>query len=219
LAIPIGDTTEDVSLTIINRTVTKWFEELLNRKFSLAQRTQYYDGTGTQKLLLRCRPVFPLPGTPQQITVNVDTSGYYGTAPGGFASDPNNIPLVYGTDFTLKIDQDDGSSRSGILIRINDFWPKPQVRQIGYLTPFVGDDTGSIQVTYVAGFTVDSLPAELTMAAELVVSKLRYVLPLGVELGSESYEERSISALADAKNYILTPTIRAMILSHRNWTW
>ena len=156
--------------------------------------------------------MFPSP-TPQ---VFVDEGGYYGAASGAFNA--GTTALTYGTDFTVQWDQEDGTSRSGIVVRIGDVWPKPSVRQRGYLSPYVWDDTGSVKVVYTAGHTVDTIPAQLRMAAKLLVARLRYLFPLGMELGSESYEERSIGLVAERDNYILS-VVKPMIHSHRNWKW
>ena len=175
-------------------------------------RTEYYNGTNSQRLLLRSRPVFTTP-TPQ---VFVDSGGYFGSVSGAFTG--ANDALTYGVDFCLDIDQEDGTSRSGILIRFNDFWPKRYVRQAGYLTPFVTPSYGSVKVIYQAGFTVDTLPAVFRLAMNLLVAKLRWIFPLGLELNSESYEERNIGIAASQKNYMLN-LVTPMLKPYSNWKW
>lgn len=179
----------------------------------LKSRSEYYDGTGTQKLLLRQRPVFPV----SPFEVVIDGSGYWGSASGSFTGDSATV-LEYGRDFAVKIDQDDGSSRSGILLRINDYWPRPGARQAGLLSPFMVGGFGNIKVTYTAGFTIDSLPAGFRTACNLLVAAMRYVLPLGMPLTGESYEERNISLGAEKKDY-LTGLIRPYLWTYRNWKW
>lgn len=219
LDIPNGDLSEDKKLLILIDQATSWIEELLNRKIFFKTRTEYYKGTGTQKMLLRSRPVFPNPPNPiySPIQVTYDPNGYFGAASGSFnTSNGTATLLTYGVDYTLQIDEDDGSSRSGILIRIGDYWWKPFVRQAGLLTPFVGSDTGSYQVIYSAGYFVDSLPPILRQACNLLIAKMWYVFPLGLELGSESYEERSISTLAEKKDYMLG-LVKPELITFRNW--
>lgn len=216
LEIDPRNTNEDKKLGFFIEYATAWIEELLNRDFSFKSRTQYYCGTGTQQLLLRNRPVNPTPPAPYSaISVVVDENGNFGQTSGAFTG-PTSLPLVLGTDYVLVIDEDNGTSRSGILKRINDYWNKPFVRQTGLLSPFVGEDTGSIQVTYTAGFTVDTLPSSLRLACNLLVAKMRYVFPLGIELGSENYEDRSISALMEKKDYLIS-LVAPLIMTHRNW--
>lgn len=221
------DHSDDLRLAFINTWVSSWIEELLNRpNLSYAIRTEYYPGTGTQKLCLQSRPVypagtqaaFPLVPTPIDPIVVTNQRGYYNEAPNAF-NDPPNTPLVYGQDFALMLDnQPDGSSRSGILVRIGNYWNRPWCRMQGRLSPFVGEAFGNIQVTYSGGFSYDTLPGTIQMAANLLAMKLRYLLPTGLEIGSESYEERSISVINSSKSYLLS-TVRPMLYQYRNWKW
>lgn len=211
LEIPEEDTSEDLKLSFIIELVSNWIEEVINRPgLTFRSRTQYYKGSGTSKLLLRSRPVFTEP----TIQVWVDEAGNFGSRSGSFDS---TTSLTYGEHFCLQIDQDDEiSSRSGILLRIGDVWPKPPVRQRGYLTPFIGDGRGEVKVTYSAGYTVDTLPSVFRLATNLLVARLRYVLPLGMELNAESYEERNISLATEQKDYLLA-MVRPMLMQFKNW--
>jgi len=213
LEIDPNNTTEDVKLNFLITWASAWIEEILNRPgFSYSVRTEYYNGTGTQRITLRGRPVFQSP-TPQ---VWVDDHGYYGARSGAF--DGDNEELTYGNDFTIAWDQPDGTSRSAILVRIGNYWDKPTVRSAGLLSPYIGPAFGNVKVTYAAGYTVDTLPVVFRMATNLLVARMRYLLPIGMEIGSESYEERSISVISDSKQY-LTGLIRPMILPYRNWSF
>jgi hypothetical protein len=179
----------------------------------LKSRTEYYNGTGTQKLLLRQRPVFVTTAP----AVVIDSGGYWGQASGSFAAD-SATTLTFGEDFAIQIDQDDGSSRCGIMLRINNYWPRPGARQAGMLAPFMVGGFGNVRVTYTAGFTVDSLPSGFRTACNLLVAAMRYVFPLGMPLNSESYEERSIGIASEKKDY-LTGLIRPYLWPYRNWKW
>lgn len=210
LAIPVENTTEDVQLSLYLEFASGLIEEVLNRSLFFRSRTEYYDGTGTQRLNLRSRPVYTTPA----IEVWHDRDGWYGSNSDAFQGNP----MTYGRDFCLVIDQDNGTSRSGILIRINDVWPRFSYREQGYLSPFVKKGMGNIKVIYTAGYTVDDLPAPLRAACDLLVARYRYVFPLGMELSSESYEERSISNMANARDYLLS-LIKPMVYPYRNWSW
>jgi len=211
LEIPFENTQEDSKLLFLMEYATSWIEEILNRPgLFYRQRTEYYNGTGTQKLLLKSRPVFP-----ENMQVYVNQQGYYGANSGAFQS---NTQLTYGSNYVLWIDQDDGSSRNGILLRINGYWPRPFARQQGWLTSFISQDTGSVKVVYYGGYTVDSLPSQLRLACNILVSKMRYLMPVGMELSSEGYEERSISIVNKEKDYLLS-TVKDLILTYRNWKW
>lgn len=204
--------TEDKKLGFMIRQASAWMEEVLDRPgFSYKERTEFYNGTGTSKLLLRSRPVRPATG----ISVWVDQTGFWGASSGSFNA---QTQLTFGTDFSLWIDREDGSSRNGILIRNHAYWPKPMIREAGYLSPFRGEGLGCIKVQYSGGYLVDDMPAQLRLAATLLVAKLRAVLPYGSEMNSESYEERSISVALSEKNKLLG-LIEPMIGPYRNRYW
>lgn len=210
LDIPTSDTGDDAKLLILIEQAGDVIEEFLGRKGRLIkkERTEYYRGTATQKLLLRCRPVFTTP----TIAVRVDEGGYFGAPSDSFDSE---TALVYGDDFTLQIDQDDGTSRSAILWRLSDVWPRPSVRKRGYLTPHVGEDKGSIRVVYTAGYTVDTLPPAFRLATNILVARLRILFPYGYILTSEGYEERNVSYHVND----LFDLIRPLLWSYRNFVF
>ncbi len=212
LGIDPANTNQDIKLSLFLDVASQWIEEILDRPLNFKSRTEYYAGTGTQKRLLRARPVYTDP-VPQ---VFLDEMGFYGARSGSFGT---TTQLTWGTDFVLQLlPSDEGWCRSGLLIRINNFWPKPPVRERGYLSPYVGDSFGSIKVIYTAGFLYDNLPAPLRMAVNFLVARFNYVWPLGLELNSESYEERSISIVNSEKHKLLA-LVTPMILPYRNWRW
>lgn len=215
LEIDPDDTQEDARLWFYIEWASAWIEEIINRPGLIYKtRTEYYQGTGTQKLLLRSRPVYLTPA----MEVYVDEAAYWGQSPGPPPPYDTNTLLTQGQDYALQIDTDDGTSRCGILYRLNQFWPKPSYRQTGYLTPFIGPDRGSIKIVYTAGYTVDTLPAPFRAATNLLVAKMRYLFPLGMEIHSEAYEERSISLLQERKDYLLS-NVKDMIMPYRNYRW
>jgi hypothetical protein len=214
LEIAPDNTTEDKKLWFFVEYASDLIEELLDRRgMSFAARTQYYDGSGTPLLRLRSRPVHVSP----EIQVYVDEQGGYGQVSGSF--DSSTTALTYGTDFYLKLSPDDATrSRSGLLVRHNNFWNKRSARQRGLLAPFVAPGFGSIKVVYSGGYTVEDLPPAFRAATNLLVARLRYLFPLGMPIGSESYEERHISLLDQRKDYLMS-LVRPMILSYRNWSF
>ena len=219
LQIDPNDHAEDFTLNLYNGWVAEIFEEILDRPISYQIRTVVYPGTGTQKLNLRHRPVYPITAPAKAssipftaLSVIVDDGANYGENSGAFTG----TPLTYGSDYCIRIDQDDGGSREAILYRVNDYWPRPFVRQQGSLSPFVGDDLGSVQVTSTAGYTVDTLPGTLRMAADWLITKLAYFFPLGMQLSSESYIDRSIGINENQRRYLIG-SVKPMILFHKNW--
>ena len=204
------DNTEDKKLGFYNEMAGNLIEELLNRDFTYKLRTEYYNGTNTQKLLLKARPVYTTP----TMQVWQDGQGAWGQSSDSF---PDNSMLTYGTDYALQIDQDNGSSRCGILQRLRGWvWNQPFYRSAGLLTPYLGSSQGSIKIIYQAGYSVDTLPAAFRLAADILVDKIRYLFPLGQPLSSESYEERSISLIAERKDWMLAD-IKPLIMSYRNY--
>ena len=213
LDIDPANTTADKNLGFLLENVSQWIEEFLCRPgMSRAARTEYYGGNGRQRLPLRSRPVYTSP----TILVYEDESGYFGSPTSSF--DAATTALTYGTDFALDIDSEDGSSRSGLLIRINDTWAKPQVRERGFLSSFVGQAYGTLKITYTAGYTVDNLPASIRLACNILIAKIRHLLPFGFFLTSESYEDRSVGYLLPHKRTLMAD-VEPMLLPFKNWHW
>ena len=203
------DSSEDLKLNFFIEQASQWIEEFLNRPgMEYKSRTEYYKGTGTQKLQLRARPVYTSP----TIQVSVDETGYYGQPTDSF---PSTTALTVGDDFVLQLDQPDGTSRCGILLRLQDNWPKASIRQRGYLSPYIGEGFGTIKVVYTAGYRVENLPASLRFACNMIVAKMRYMFPLGMELSSESYEERAISILSH-RDYLFGQ-VKPLLYPFRNF--
>jgi hypothetical protein len=201
---------EDVKLLFYVEYASDIIAEVLDRPGLWSKaRTEYYNGTGTQKLLLKSRPVLTSP----TILVREDESGFFGSASGTFGTD---TALTYGEDFHLWIDQDDGSSRCGILLRDGDFWPRPASRQTGLLSPFLGEGFGNIRVIYTGGYTLDTLPGAFRLAAALLIARLRLIFPLGVILSSENYEDRGVSYSIPDRNKLLE-MVKPLVFSYRNW--
>ncbi len=211
LEIDPDNTSEDVNLNFFNEWASAWFEEWINRPILRRERTEYYNGTGTQKINLKSRPVYSTP-TPACV---IDDNGAFGTSSGAFTG----TALVWGTDFTLWFDnQEDGSCRNGILLRLNNVWPNRAVRVPGLLSPFTEKGVGNIRITYTAGYTVDTLPAQLRMSMNLLIAKMRFIFPLGLDLTSDSYEERSLSWANQNKTYFLS-LVNPLWFPYRNWRW
>ena len=211
LEIDPGDTSEDLKIGFLIDQAAGLIDDFLGRNVTFRSRTQYYNGTGTQKLNLRARPVYTSP----TIQCWEEDSGFFGQPTDAFPSDSE---LTYGEDFVLWVDEDDGTSRNGILVRKTAYWPRVMIRERGLLTPFQASGFGNIKVIYSAGYYVDNLPPQFRLAANLLIGKLRYICPLGMELGSESYEERSVSYITPRKNYLLS-LIAPILFQHRNWKW
>lgn len=205
------NTAEDKALLIYNQWMTSVVEEVCGRKFTYGLYTEYYKGTGSLKLVLKKRPVYVSPSPP---LVYIDQGGFFGSASGAFTG--QNTQLFYGSDFCMDIDQDDNTSRSGILYRIGDFWQKIPYRQEGYLFPFVGPDLGSYKIVYYGGFTVSQLPGAFRLACAELVAGIRYLFPTGLPTTAENYEDRAISLSPSQYDYLLS-LARPRLSTYRNW--
>lgn len=215
LNIPISDTSMDYALNYYIQVATSLIAEFLDRgQFYVQSRTEYYNGSGTQKLLLKHRPVFIDP-EPQAWT---DLTGMWGEASDAFSG----TALTFGTDFGVWLDTVNPTtgvmdkSRCGILVRKSDYWAKPSIRQQGFLSPFIGPSFGNVKVIYTAGYSLADMPAQLRMACIETVAHLKYLFPLGLAISSESYEERHITLDSKNKNFIFGQ-VKHLISSLKNW--
>lgn len=210
LSIDQDNTIEDTLLMFQIEWASGLIEDYLDRRLGIDTTTEYYQGTDTQRIQLRRRPA-----TPADMSVWVQQDGFFGAASGSFDS---GSLLVYGVDYVLDVDQPDGTSRSGILIRTRTTWPRMWIRVPGLLSPFRYPTYGSVKVTYTAGYTVDTMPAPVRLACNLLVMKMRNLMPLGQEVGSESYEERHISYATRNKDYLMS-LVKPILHTYRNWSF
>lgn len=217
------DGTEDAKLLLLAEDASNLIEEWLNRNRSTSinfdnlskkARTEYYDGTNNNQLVLRHRPVWTSATGDTDPQAWVSLNGFFGQASGAFTD--STAQLTYGDDFVLRVDQPDGTSRSAILYRIGDFWPRSQVRRRGLLSPYIDDGRGEVKIIYTAGYTPDTIPPAFRLAANMLVARLRAFFPYGERIQSESYEERSVSYNLPDRDKLFD-LIKSVIWSYRNW--
>lgn len=208
-----GDKSEDKKLFILLDLASDWLGEAMGITGGIdkKERTEYYNGNGKALLNLKHRPVFTTPA----LQVSSSLSGFFGSPSGSFDSD---TLLTYGTDYCLKIDQDDGTSRCGTLIKIRGYWPTQGRRDVGLLSPYVAPGQGSVKIVYTAGWTIDTLPSMIRQACDLLVARLANIWPVGMELNSENYIDRSISAVVSEKSKLMA-LITPLVISRRNWSF
>ena len=215
LQIPLEDHSQDYALNYYIMTAVDMIGEFLNRpNFYKKSRTEYYNGTGTQKLLLNSRPVYISP----EPVVKTDLTGAWGEDSDAFSGDA----LEFGTDYAVWLDEVNPAtgvmdrSRCGILVRKSAYWDKPIIRQQGFLSPFVGQAFGNIQIVYTAGYTLDNMPPRVRMATIELVGRMKYLFPVAVPISSESYEERHITFSIGEKNYLFGQC-KHLLSSMRNY--
>lgn len=181
LGIPTTDTSEDNKLNqLITEVEASVLRYLRRGNFISEQKTEYYDGTGRETLVLRRRPVTAV------AAVYRDSQGYGGQNPDGFAS---TSILTAGSDYFIP-SLDENEQNGGILIAIGSG---------GF---FVGDyenvgqwpvGRGNIKVTYTAGY--NTIPDELTLAVNQMIAAIRAGTEKGGLIGSETFGEYSYSLL------------------------
>lgn len=155
-----SNTASDETLILLIEEVSSLVEEYCGRKFGTATVTEFYSGDNTPVLVLRQRPVAAI--------INIWTSerGYWGQGEDAFDSD---ALLVAGDDYVLEKDQSDGSSRCGLVHRLNGVWSRPFVVDAGNLSAWAPEGTGNVKVQYTAGF--GAIPGGVALAVQLTVAR------------------------------------------------
>jgi hypothetical protein len=213
-----GDTSEDTLIGLFMNQASAAIETWCDRQFSQALYTQYLLGNGLSEIDLLNRPIYPLGTTnfPTPMAVYEDENGFWGSNSSSF--DPTTTLLTYGTDYAMEIDQQDGSSRSGILYKINGFWTIPFTYRPGVISSFTGPGTGNIKVVYVGGYS--AVPPDIQLALFLQIAAVRNAKNYGHLLASESRGDgagsTSYSAQLRSKAGILTPEVTSLLAAYRN---
>lgn len=180
LEINLDDRSEDVRLSFWLKMACAVLEQYTGPVFRM-ERTEYHGGNGTPRLVLKCRPAYtnPIP------RVWVDRAGKFGQASGSFAA---VTELKFGDDFVLWLDssKDDTRSDRAILLRSAGLWERVGVRKAGLLSPYEEENPGTIKVVYTGGYYAEDLPYDMILACVQTVSRIRFMMPLGLPLGSDS---------------------------------
>lgn len=225
LGISASDTSQDSRLAQILTGVEAGVKAYLKRDVESATYTEFYDGSGKPKLVLRQYPVTSV------TTVHLDARGYYGTPSDAFAS---TTLLTAGTDYVLP-KEDSGGSRPGFLLRIGGptvsgevgWWP-PSAWNAGYPSGHLltgrgptawPRGRGNLKVVYVAGYT--SVPADIALAVDQTAAWVSRNGPQGgFGLTGESLEDYSYN-LASAAIGALPElgSARQLLAPYRRLEW
>lgn len=198
LHLGITGTTEDTYLDMLIEQVDQLIKSYVGQTIERQTVTEYHAGNNTPLLVTRQRPVASL------TSVRVDAYGAYGQASDPF---PAATLQTAGIDYALRIDRPDGTSRSGIVQRLNGVWPAVFRRQSGLLTPAIEPGQGNIKIVYVAGYL--QVPKDLELAANTLIGSIRHNRRHGAgQMTSESYQGYSYSlqlseSLLDPVKHIL----------------
>jgi hypothetical protein len=171
------DTTLDPQLNQLLAAVDAAIKKQLKQNFEEDTYTEFYDGTGSERLYLRQTPV-----QSTGLTVYEDSNGNYGQTSGAFAA---STLLTLGTDYVLAVDQPDGTSLQGVLVRLYGVWSGRTLYGPKELTGSPSDALGSIKVTYTAGY--ETIPYDLAMAANQIVAWAASATD-GQAMRSENYD-------------------------------
>lgn len=200
LGMPESETSEDIFLTQILAQAEALVRKYVRQTWAVpsASYTQYLNGRNSDTIVLKHKPVVSI------TSVYLDPSGFWGTGDSAFAA---ATLLTAGTDYALEPDQSDGGSYSGILRRINGVWPPAVQFTRGNLYSAMVDSKGPVKVTYVAGFATGAVPADITLAVNLVSANLR-LFRLGAPMSGSSYDGFSVNLVRG--KYSMNPLEPAM---------
>jgi hypothetical protein len=230
------DTNPDLILNFLLEMASDWILTWLDRhEIAYGFRTEWYDGKGTQKLVLRTHPMFVDSGRPMYVFDYCDNMnvGNYGAAlgtsggpqfvSGQWVSGTGPVsPLTYGTCYFPKFDtpNPDGGppviSKCGVLIRNQGTWGKQWARSWGLLTPFQVTAWGQIQVCYWGGYTVDTLPPTLRRICAELVARCWFRLPVGLDLTGDTYQEKTVSIMTGNRDWLMRPCY-GELQAFRSW--
>lgn len=184
LLLGISGTDQDTLLDYLIAEADVIIEGYLGRRIEQETFTEYYSGTGDDRLWLHNTPVASI------TSIHQDNGGYFGQGSDAFAA---ATLLTEGSDYVLE--RDDASetepSASGCVFRIGGIWNRPQVRRRGQLCSEPGSGKGNIKVVYVGGFAV--VPKDLEFCANRLVVQLYKFRKKPSGISSESFEDYSYS--------------------------
>lgn len=164
LDIESNDLTQDARLEQMRQQSEQAVLTYLNRNsLERVTYTEYYDGNGLTKLVLRNIPVVSITSIYED-----RNGGYYGDAVSAF---PTSSLLTAGVDYVL---QRDGKSpevgKSGMVIRIGSVWPALSERIYGLLAGDSVNGIGNVKITYIAGYA--SVPSDISLAVYQFIGEL-----------------------------------------------
>ena len=121
--------------------------------------------------------------------------------------------LTVGVDYFLDLGPDNATeSRSGLVYRVGGAWWGVSYRYPHLsLDSRVGSAKGSLLVSFSAGYS--AVPADITLAAHLAMSKIREMRLYGGQASSQSWNggSFSLSGQGSAVDVLNDPTISALL--------
>lgn len=223
LGVSASDTSQDSRLAQILAGVEAGVEAYLKRDLEAQTCTEFYDGTGRPKLVLRQYPVSSVS------YVYLDQGGYAGQGSDAFAS---STLLTAGTHYFLD-KEDSSGSRPGVLVRIGGstlsgdagWWPPGTWGMAsghlltGRARPAWPRGLRNIKVVYTAGYSL--IPDDIKLAVDQTAAWVSRNAPLGgFGLTGESLEDYSYN-LASAAVGTLPElgSARQLLAPYRRLEW
>ena len=117
-----------------------------------------------------------------------DDAGYWGQSPQSF---PSTSQLTWGSDYTIRADELDGSSRSGMLLRQNNVWETQFMRGGDMLSEMLASGFGNIKVQSMVGWP--TVPANVELAVIRLIAKCRATRIYGEMIASQNFQGYSYS--------------------------
>lgn len=163
----ISSSTHDTVLTTLVEQVDTMILKWLGRNIEQSSYTEYPDGYSGKRIRLKQQPATAI------TSVRVDALRQFTAA---------NTLLAENVDYKLV---------NGMLYRLNGVWPATRENRWGLLADAQVPSVGLIQVVYTAGY--NPVPADVTLAADMLVVKLFRLRKKGEAMLSESLEDYSYS--------------------------
>lgn len=140
LGVPAIDNSRNAEFEALAASVSNQIIRFIGFNPSPKSCTEYYDGDGSTRLLLRRKPVISVESVYVDVTANAGVTNAF--------TDTLSL-LTPNVGYVLELDQ----FKTGTLLRVNNVWPQRYERRSGNLGSILYPNPGCIKVTYTAGET------------------------------------------------------------------
>lgn len=180
--IPLTDTALDGLLEQLVPQATSVIDGFIKRHLFATDYTEYYCGKGTNKLILKQRPINTI------TSIHVRSDIFFGQGDAVASGDL----LTVGEDYAWE-------ANTGIIYRIGDVW-KDSSRPGDTLVLATEPGLGNIKVVYNAGYSESTLPKRVRYYANNLIVLMREAAKSGGVITSESLEYYSYSKNVGGQN-------------------
>jgi hypothetical protein len=202
----VADDSQNAILIQLIGAASNFITDYCNRDFTYGSYTDIYSGTNTPYLRLKRWPIWSI----QNVWLEGGSAGSFGQAPNAFSLPP----LVQGVDFALAADQPDGSSLSGLLVKLNGVWPVRRSRTTSNLAGGYDSGFGNVKVQCTANFK--EVPGPVALACRMLVKRVMATRQFGALVKSEVTPDYSYSLDSFAPGEELLGLIRPLLGKYRH---